>query len=404
MTWDGFGTGRNSPPPILHFRRGTIVFLCCLLVGLLLLLGLGAWGLRERQFRNCLKEGKELLEGQDFARALLAFQTAYRLRPQHALARAGLVQAYRWQVSELLWEGQVETALALLEEGYVLTGDRELQELLQDVVKRITLVTDRTSLPPGGCMTVRLVMTGPEGELLLSPRWQVTDPQVPVQVMDDGSLELVMGSQPLVVRAELGPVIKEVSIDLLTIGPGDVEAFIAQVVRGYNMYLPLFTNPDDLADDIILTLVGNLILREGIGKVTGEEMQQRARGLFGPDLKQLSHGTVTGTGLSTLFWQEETGHYEIHGSHVFWETLVFIQGVNRTAGYPHYFQAEVIFIYAEADWDGGQFQLFDDLWRLVAKVPSLDGLSLENYPNLPLRTIVVGLARQGSLYFAGSTR
>lgn len=403
MTWDGFGTGRNPSPPILHFRKGTIVIICCLLVGLILTIGLGAWGLRERQFRSCLREGKDFLEVKDFTQAVIAFHKALRLRPQHALARAGLAQAYRGQISGLLREGQVEAALALLEEGFVLSGDRELQELLQDVAGRITLVTDRTSLPPGGRLTARLVMTGPQGQLPLSPRWQVNDPLARAQVMADGTLELVMGSQPLVVRAELGPIVKEVSIGILNIGPNDVKTFIAQVTRGFNMFLPLFNNPDEVDDDILLTLVGNLFLREGIGTVTGEEMQQQASSLFGPGLKDLNHGTVTGTGLSTLFWQEETGHYEIHGSHVFWETLVFVQGV-APAGNPHYFQAEVIFIYAEADWEGGEFQLYDDLWRLVAKVPSLDGLSVENFPNLPPRTIVVGLAPQGSLYFASSTR
>lgn len=116
---DGLPKKRNNKGIIIGIILAAVIILA---VGM----GLGIYNSPENRISRQLDLGQKYLEEQNYEQAVVAFNKVIEIDPMSVEAYLGLANAY-------VGLGDMDSAIAILEEGYEVTKDENINQMLKDL-------------------------------------------------------------------------------------------------------------------------------------------------------------------------------------------------------------------------------------------------------------------------------
>jgi len=214
-----------------------------------------------------------------------------RLEPTTSAAYVKLIQIY-------IQNEDIVGAMDMIFKGEEAAGHKDFEDLWQILDNKISIIADSQELSAGQKTRIRLLCSIGGSQLVLAPVWSQDSNTANMNHKSDGSIEISSNKAGEVkVTAVIGPISRELT---LTYFSTEWKAALADFIRksSYHDAIPAFSNPNELNNGHLIVYLFSWILRSGddIWEASAAEMEQAAKEIFGPNIKDLVH--------ESYFWVE----------------------------------------------------------------------------------------------------
>ena len=417
-------SGNKSTP---RKPRGGKLLVVLATVLFLLLAGAGAYkAVRYSQLEKHLSHGADYLTAGQHQQALESFTRALEIDDDNIRARLGvarsllasgnhqqaesvlqdliehnpsLLEGYELLCAVRIEAGDIAGALQCIESCQQAVGRDALKGLRQQLEAGISILAEKEEYILGEWAELQLLYSTQDHRFFLTPQWIVPEPGQ-ADIQSDGSAKVTMAAPGQIkVTADLGPISREI---VLTFTKDEVRQ-AAQLVENFNHYflVPPFSSPNDIPNDSLLELVIIWLVKySGEEKYvfTAAEVEEAAKGLFGPDLRDLKHQE-----LGFVWWDAAREEYEIIplglGS---WVKTFIID--TKTAG--GQYMIDAVHLRVVIDYEGEEREVYDENGNLLGEFSydELEAFTRETLLKLPRRRHILTILDDGSFHMVQSLK